>query len=429
MSDRLALYGGTPAIAPGEVKPWPHVTEMERAAIARVLSEPDLTVARQREFEGLAAEFAAYMGLPHAVPVNSGTAALHLAVAGIGIEPGDEVICPAFTYWATAAAVLHHNGIPVFVDVEPGTWTMDPALVEDRITSRTRAIMPVHIHGMPADMDPLLAIATKHDLRVIEDCAQSHGARYKGRLCGAIGDAAGFSLQATKLLTTGSEGGIFVTADDLIAERARLLQYLGEIVIPGRERQDQGYNAFGLGWMYRGDVFGQAFARSQLQRLDGLNAARAANCLLLRDLLSDIPGVRVPELPSDRDMVWYTFTVRFDPMELGLDVSAETLREAASRALSAEGVPVGRWQTVPVPGQRIFQEKVGYGRGCPWSCPHAGQVSYDVSEYPVTQSFIDSQLYVFGIWPPNDEGLMRRFATAFAKVLADPRVLLEGMQG
>jgi perosamine synthetase len=423
VAERLAIHGGTPVVGPGEVQPWPHVTDADRAAVARVLAEPDLTVARQREAEGLAAEFATYMGLPHAVPVNSGTAALHLAVAGIGLEPGDEVICPAFTYWATAAAVLHHNGVPVFVDVEPGTWTMDPALVEERITERTRALMPVHIHGMPADIDPLLTIADRHGLKVIEDCAQSHGARYKGRLCGAIGDAAGFSLQATKLLTTGSEGGLFVTGDDQIAERARLLQYLGEIVVPGRERQDQSYNAFGLGWMYRGDVFGQAFARSQLQRLDALNEARRANCELLRELLSGLPGVCVPELPPDRDMVWYTFTVRFEPSEVGLDVPHAALREAVSQALLAEGVPVGRWQTVPVPGQRIFQDKVGYGRGCPWSCPHAGEVSYDVSDYPITQSFIDSQLYVFGIWPPNDAALMGKFASAFEKVLGQPEAL------
>jgi dTDP-4-amino-4,6-dideoxygalactose transaminase len=417
MSDKLAALGGTPVVATGTVKPYPHITDEDRAAVAAVLAGEDIGVQRGAQAEGLAREWAAYMGVKHAVPANSGTAALHLAVAGVGVEPGDEVICPAFTYWATAAAVLHHNGIPTFVDIEPDTWTMDPALIEERITPRTRAVMPVHIHGMPADMDPIMGIARKHDLRVIEDCAQSHGARYHGRLCGAIGDAAGYSLQATKLLTTGSEGGIFTCDDDLIAERAKLLQYLGEIVVPGRERQDQAYNAFGLGWMYRGDVFGQAFARSQLRRLDESNAGRRRNCELLTGLLADVPGVVTPSVPEGREMVYYTYTVRFAPEQVGLDVAPEVFRECATRALQAEGVPVGRWQTLPVPGQRIFQEKAGYGRGCPWSCHHAGEVSYDLADYPVTQAFIDSQLYIFGIWPPNGPDTMRQFATAVAKVM------------
>jgi len=425
MPARLAALGGASLVLPGSVRPYPHITDDDRAAVAQVLAGEDINVERQRQAQCLAAEFSAYLGTKHAVPVNSGTAALHLAVAGCGIEPGDEVICPAFTYWATAAAVLHHNGVPVFVDVEPDTWTMEWRGIESRITERTRAIVPVHIHGMPADMDPIMEVARKHRLSVIEDCAQSHGATYGGRLCGTIGDAAGFSLQATKLLTTGSEGGIFTTDDDLICERAKLLQYLGEIVVPGRERQDQAYNAFGLGWMYRGDVFGQAFARSQLRRLDASNDARRANCELLTELLANVPGLATPVVPSGRKMVYYSYTIRFLPDELGLDVPPATFRECASKALQAEGVPVGRWQTMPVPAQRIFQDKVGYGKGCPWSCAHSGEVTYDVSDYPVTRAFIDSQLYVFGIWAPNGPEMMRLFADAIRKVMEQPHEVLK----
>jgi len=426
VAERLAIHGGTPVVGPGEVQPWPHVTDADRAAVARVLAEPDLTVARQREAEGLAAEFATYMGLPHAVPVNSGTAALHLAVAGIGLEPGDEVICPAFTYWATAAAVLHHNGVPVFVDVEPGTWTMDPALVEERITERTRALMPVHIHGMPADMDPIMAVARRHGVKVIEDCAQSHGARYRGRLTGAIGDAAGFSLQASKLLTTGSYGGLFATDDDAIAHHARLMQYLGEVVTPGRERAEQKYIHYGMGWMYRGDVFGQAFARSQLKRLDANNDVRRRNAGLLSSLLDAIPGVTTPVVPEGRGMAYYTYTVSFRPEELGLDVSPEEFRGRAERALGAEGVPVGRWQAIPVPSQDIFQTKGGYGRGCPWDCKHySGNVSYDEAQFPVTVEFLRSHTYVHAVWPPNGPELMQQIANAFEKVLSQPEAVMQ----
>jgi dTDP-4-amino-4,6-dideoxygalactose transaminase len=426
MADKLAALGGTPVVEAGGVRPWPHITDEDRKAVADVLAGEDLGVQRQAQEEGLAKDFGEYLGVKHVVPVNSGTAALHCCVAGIGIEPGDEVICPAFTYWATAAAVLHHNGIPVFVDVEPDTWTLDPARIEERITDRTKALLPVHIHGMPADMDPIIAIAKKHDLYVLEDCAQSHGATYKGGRCGALGDAAGFSSQASKLLTTGSYGGLFATNDDTIAERARLLQYLGEIVVPGRERQTQQYNAYGLGWMYRGDVMGQAFIRSQLKRLDANNALRAANCELLTELLSGLPGIITPTVPEERGMVWYTYTIRFDPKAVGLDITPPEFRERAQKALQAEGVPVGRWQTIPVPGQRIFQTKVGYGKGCPWTCSHAThEVSYDLADYPVAQEFVDTQLYVFGVNPPNGPDLMRKFAAAFEKLMSQPEELLK----
>jgi perosamine synthetase len=274
-------------------------------------------------------------------------------------------------------------------------------------------------------MDPILEIAEKHNLAVIEDCAQSHGARYKGRLTGTMGAAAGFSLQMTKLLTTGSEGGIFVTDDEMIAKRAGLLNYLGELVVPGRERTDQEYNAYGLGWMYRGDVFGQAFARSQLKRLDKNNAARIENCQLLTSLLEPMAGVSGPVEPPDRVVTYFNYTVAFHPQELGLDVPLAEFRDKAMRALQAEGVPVGLWQRMSVPAQGIFQSEAGYGKGCPWNCPHARpDVEYRVEDYPVTNEFIDSRLYVNGIWPPNGADLMHSLADAIEKVLSAPDQVL-----
>ena len=424
LPSKLAVHGGEPVVAKGAVRPWPHVTDADREAVLEVMRDGDIERQREIQFRALAEEWARYMGVAHAIPCNSGTAALHMGVVGVGIEPGDEVICPAFTYWATAAAVLHHNAIPVFVDVEPRTWTMDPAQIEARINSHTRAIMPVHIHGMPADMDPILAVARKHDLAVIEDVAQAHGARYKGRLCGAMGDAAGFSLQATKLLTTGSHGGIFTTDDDVIHKRAAMLEYLGEIVVPGREGREQNYNAYGLGWMYRGDTFGQAFARSQLRRLDDNNARRIENCALLTQLLSGVPGVETPWVPDDRTCVFYTYVLNISPEPLGIEIEAPVFRQKVEMALRAEGVPVGRWQRMAVPAQDVFQARVGYGKGCPWCCPHAGEVEYNVGDYPVTNRFVATNLYVNGIWPPNGPDLMSAFAEAVIKVMSQPDAVL-----
>jgi dTDP-4-amino-4,6-dideoxygalactose transaminase len=420
----LAIHGGESVVAKGAVRPWPHVTDDDRAAVMEVLRDGNMEGQREAQFKGLAEDWARYMGVAHAIPCNSGTAALHMGVAGVGVEPGDEVICPAFTYWATAAAVLHHNGVPVFVDIEPRTWTMDPAQLEARISPRTRAIMPVHIHGMPADMEPILAIARKHGLTIIEDVAQAHGARYRGRICGAIGDAAGFSLQASKLLTTGSHGGIFTTDDEIIYKRAALLEYLGELVIPGREGREQDYNAYGLGWMYRGDTLGQAFARSQLRRLDHNNARRIENCRLLTELLRGVPGVETPYVPDDRICVFYTYVLNIAPQPLGLDVAPPLFRQKVELALRAEGVPVGRWQRMAVPAQEVFQKRAGYGRGCPWHCPHAGPVEYHIADYPVTNAFVATNLYVHGIWPPNGPELMRAFADAIVKVMSQPQAVL-----
>ena len=424
MSGDLALRGGKRTVPDGFIKPWPHVTEADRRAVLAVLDTPRIADQQRIQSEGLAREWAEYMGVKHCIPVNSGTAALHMCVAGLGIGPGDEVIVPAFTFWASAAAVLHHNAIPVFVDIDPRTYCIDPRLIEAAITERTRAIMPVHIHGMPADMDPVLEIARKHGLAVIEDVAQAHGAKYKGRLCGSMGDAAGYSTQASKTLSSGCQGGLFTTNDDEVHERAALLQYFGERVVPGRERQEQEYNAHGLGWMYRGDMLSQAFVRSQLKRLDENNGLRVKNCQFLTEHLSDVPGIQTPFVPDGCDHVYYNYVVGFDPVELSLDVSPRTLREKAQAALEAEGVPVGQWQRLSVPAQDVFQKRVGYGRGCPWRCWDSA-VAYNIGDYPHANAFLDSHCYVFDVNPPNGPELMGLYVEAFRKVMAGIDQVLE----
>jgi len=423
MAEQLALCGGERTVPEGLIQPWPHVTDADRKAVMAVLETPTSsgppgpTNQQRIQSEGLAREFAEYMGVQHCIPVNSGTAALHLCVAGLGIEPGDEVILPAFTFWASAAAVLHQNAIPVFVDIDPVTYCIDPDRIEAAITEYTKAVMPVHIHGMPADMDRVLAIARKHGLRVIEDVAQAHGARYKGRLCGSMGDAAGYSTQASKTLSSGCQGGLFTTDDDAVYRRAAQTWYFGEHVIPGRERQDQEYNAHGLGWMYRGDMFSQAFVRSQLRRLDENNALRVRNCDFLTERLREVPGIDPPAVPDDREPVYYNYVIGFDPGALGLGVPARVLRDKAMEALIAEGVPVGLWQRRTVPAQDVFQNPIGYGKGCPWKC-HGRTVDYSPANYPEANAFLDSHCYVFDVNPPNGPELMDLYVKAFQKVAA-----------
>ena len=424
MSEQLAIHGGQPTIPEGTIKPWPYITDADRQAVMEVLASDSINEQRKIQSEALSQEWAAYVGRKYCIPTNSGTAALHMCIAALGIEPGDEVIAPAFTFWATAAAVLHHNAIPIFVDIDPKTFCIDPAQIEAKISERTKAVIAVHIHGMPADMDGVLAVANQHGLKVIEDAAQAHGSRYKGVPCGAIGDVAGFSTQMSKTLTTGSEGGLFVTDDENYHKQAALLQYFGELVVPGRERQEQEYNAFGLGWMYRGDVFGQAFIRSQLKRLDTNNALRIRNCNFLTEHLSKIRGIETPYVPPHCESVFYNYVVGVKPDELGLSVSPRVFREKVQEALAAEGLHVGQWQRRPVPAQEIFQAQIGYGRGCPWTCGHAQPVEYRTEDYPNATAFIDSHFYLFDVNPPNDLDLMKLYVEACEKVMDNPDQLV-----
>ena len=416
MAEKLAIVGGERIVPEGFIKPWPYLTEDDKEAVQAVLATEKITEQQRIQAEGLAQEWAKYMGVEYCIPVNSGTAALHMCVAGIGIEPGDEVIIPAFTFWATAAAVLHHNAIPVFVDIDPNTYCIDPNLIEAKITERTRAILPVHIHGMPAEMNLILEIAERHGLSVIEDVAQAHGAQYHDQLCGSFGDAAAYSTQASKTLSSGCQGGLFTTDDELIHQRASLLQYFGEIVVPGQERESQEYNAYGLGWMYRGDMFSQALIRNQLKRLDQNNMHRVENCRFLTQHLSQIPGIETPLVPEECDPVYYNYVIGFDPKALGLDISAGKFRQKVQAALQAEGVPTGQWQRLPVPSQEIFQNRIGYGKGCPWQCTNS-TVEYNLNDYPCATDFIASHCYVFDVNPPNDQGLMSLYVEAFHKVM------------
>lgn len=413
----LAMFGGEPHVPSGLLKPWPHITDADRAAVAEAVAVEDIRTQRTLQGEALAKEWAAFLGVKYSLPTNSGTSALHIALAAAGVEPGDEVICPAFTFWATAAAVLHQCAIPVFVDIEPDTFCLDPALVEAAITPRTKAIMPVHVHGMPADLAPIQALCAKHGLRLIEDACQAHGAEYGGQKVGSIGDGAGFSTQQSKCLTTGSEGGLYVTNDEGMFVRGSHLIYFGERVVPGKESETQEYNARGLGWMYRGDVFGQAFCRSQLARLAQSNAVRAENAARLTARLSQLPGVRCMVEPEGRKSAWYNYVVGVDPKPLGLDLDGDAFRQKVMRALGAEGVPVHQWQRMPVPAQDVFQHQTGFGKGWPWSQVEE-RYTYAGDDYPVAQDFIARHFYVPGIWPPNGEAWIDAACGAFEKVWA-----------
>ena len=210
MSDKLAIDGGARVLSRGDYRNWPVTGADERELINQVLESGIFAGGTAPQVKALETEWATYVGARHCLTTCSGTAALHMALASVGIGPGDEVITSAFTFLASASCALHQNAIPVFVDIDPLTYCMDPGLLEAAITERTRALIPVHIQGLSADMDPILEVARRHGLFVIEDACQAHGAMYKGKKVGTMGDVGTFSLNNFKNLSAEREDS-FVT--------------------------------------------------------------------------------------------------------------------------------------------------------------------------------------------------------------------------
>lgn len=413
MAEKLALLGGKRILPEGFFKKWPPVTQQDRDYVMSVLDQGPSS-ADTPHIAALEKEWARYVGTKYALTTNSGTSALHMAVAATGLGPGDEVIVPAFTFLATATAVLHHNAIPVFVDSDPETLQIDVARIEEKISKRTKAIMPVHLNGVAADMDAVLAITKKHNLIVIEDCAQAHGCRYKGKKVGSFGDMAAFSINQWKHLSA-ADGGLLNTNDEELKDKAEMVRTFGETIHKGKARE---YNSYTMGWMYRTTDFVAAFARSQLTRLDEMNAKRIKNCRRLDAALAKIKGIRLQKVTAGSDQMYWFYVTWISPEDLGINLPPAKFRVAVQEALLAEGVNAGLWQTRPVPRQQVFLDQVGYGKGCPWTCRHyKGKVKYRAEKYPGAQAICDHTVWIsWGFAPDNGAEQIDGIAAAYKKV-------------
>ena len=407
---------------------WPDIRPEDKAAVLAVLDRGELTGINGVEATGLEREWADRLGVAHAVLFNTGTAAIHAALYAAGVQAGDEVITTAFTFSGTFQAILHQGAIPVFVDIDPVTYNLDPALIEARITARTRAILPVHIHGTPCDMDAIMDIARRYSLMVVEDAAQAHLATYHGRYAGTIGHAGAFSIQATKNLS-GVEGGFVVSDDPDVAAAARRIRTYGEDIADGSDLGGwyfRPYTVFSVGWNYRSNELSAAFARSQLHRLDEYTAIAQRNGRFLNQALGEIAGLIPPVEPPGTTSVFHKYRVRFDVERLGVDVPAVEFRRRLMAALRAEGVDAVLWHTQPVTSFPVLQTHEGFGRGYPWSlAPGAGEVN--PSEYPEATALLDSSIIVCDEVHPimiQPLELMEAYGAAFAKLLREPGALL-----
>jgi perosamine synthetase len=418
---RLALFGGEPTVPEGLEQPWPHITAEDKAAVMAVLDRGLLWGHDAPETTRLQDEWAAFLGLRHCLATNSGTAALHMAIAAVGAGPGDEVITTALSWTSTGTSILSHNAIPVFVDVEGLTANIDATRIEEKITERTKAIVPVHLNGLPADLDPILELARRRGIAVIEDGSQAHGAEYRGRKVGTFGDCAIFSVHASKNLS-GGEGGLFVTDDDAIHEAAARTYQFGE----ARREAGRDFDAKDVGWNYRTSEMAAAYTRSQLARLPETIERVRENLHALRHLLGGLAGISPPHEPADRQHVFWRFPVRLTPEEIGVDLPVGAYAEKIRAALRAEGVNIDRSNLV-IPAMTLFREQSGYARtGCPWTCNrYTGEVQYRAEDYPVALETFERTVSVVGRTPPNGRPLMERYAEAFYKVHENLDELLE----
>ena len=334
------------------------------AAIARVLDSCQFVLGSEvAEFER---EFSTYCGAAECIALNSGTSALHLALLAAGIGPGDEVITVPFTFVASVAAVLYTGARPVLVDIEPRSFTMDPAAIEAAITPRTKAILPVHLYGQPADMDPIMETARRRGLIVIEDAAQAHGAKYKGQPVGSIGDMACFSFYPGKNLGAYGEGGAVTTSNPEYARTIRMLRDWG---------QDRKYHHVLRGFNYRMEGFQGAILRVKLRHLERWTEARRAVVEKYNQLLADSGVERPTEMPWARH-VYHVYTLR----------TAD--REALQASLQAEGIQTGIHYSVPVHLQPAYAD-LGYARG---SFPQSERAAAEVLSLPLYPEMTDAQL-------------------------------------
>ncbi|USH00457.1 DegT/DnrJ/EryC1/StrS family aminotransferase [Thermococcus argininiproducens] len=338
----------------------PLIGEEEINAVVSVLKSGML--AHGKEVEAFEKEFAHYLGAKHGIAVANGTAALDVALKALKIGPGDEVITTSFTFIASANSILFQGAMPVFADIDPKTFNLDPDEVLEKITDKTKAIVVVHLYGQPADMKSFREIADDYNLYLIEDCAQAHGAEFESQKVGTFGDIAAFSFYPTKNMTTG-EGGMVVTNDDELARRVDLIRNHGQI---------KKYLHEELGYNLRMTNIAAAIGRGQLKKLDEWNSRRIENAKLLTEGIEKIKGLIPPYVDSRVKHVFHQYVIRVEEeFPLSRDELAQELRE--------KDIGTGIHYPMPVHHQPLYQ-KLGYPRDI---CPNAIEASKRVLSLPV----------------------------------------------
>jgi perosamine synthetase len=405
----LALLGGAPTVAEPTDFVWPPITRADVKAVTSLLERGEISYyGREGEVEALEDAFGAYIGVAHTLACSSGTAALHSAFFGLGLEAGDEVIAPTFTFLSTVMPLFVVNAVPVLVDCEPDTGNIDPAVIEAAITPRTRAVVVVHINGHACDMAPIVDICRRRGLKLVEDASHAHGAMWNDTKVGRFGDVSVFSLQGAKLTAAG-QGGLMLTDDREIFERAVLLGHFRNRSFDDVTSDE--YREFattGYGLNYRMHPLAAALARRQFEDLDAYIDGREANLGLLSAGLADIAGVDPPaRRPYATRHPWFNYKPLYDADSLdGLD------RALFIKALQAEGVPVGDSTSVPLHCEHLFQ--VGDDRSRTYGREPNRRV-YAAGDLPNAESYAERAMRLPTYTEPRT-ALIEQIIQAFEKV-------------
>lgn len=420
MSSDLAINGGPKSVA-GPLPHWPAFDDSTVAAVSEPLKTGKVnywTGPKGMEFEK---KFAEWQGSKYAISTTNGTSALHTALAGLGIGPGDEVIVPSYTFIASSFSVLQAGAIPRFADVNKEDHCISVDSIEKLIGPRTKAIMPVHLYGNVVDMDPIKALAKKHGLFVIEDNAEAYGGVYKGKKTGTLGDIAACSFCQNKTFTTGGEGGMVTTDNEDVAWRCRSFRDHGYNV---QERlkllemeQKLSYVHTQVGWNYRMTEMQSVIGIHELNRIDTWNMPRRKrNAQILMDALADVPQILfLPVDTPERQNGWYVFPITLDIDQMSCDMG--TFLEA----LGAEGAPCWKVFWPQCHTEEAFTKHNSYGdTGFPFtSKEYADPASVDYSKVEVPNAvWHQSRTFITFIFPTYEEEHMRGIAAGIKKVIA-----------
>jgi len=403
----LAINGGQPL----RVKPWLDnftMAEEEKQAVLRVMDSgylslfegshtPDMPFSFKGgpEVQSLEEEWGDYYGIKHSISVNSATSGLYAAIGALEIGYGDEVIVSPYTMTACAIAPLVYGAIPVFADVELESGSLDPKSILEKVTPRTKAILVVHQFGIPANMDAIMEIAKKYGLKVIEDCAQAHGAKYKNKYVGTLGDIGVFSFNVNKSIQTG-EGGICITKDDDLAYRLQLIRNHGEAVV-GNAGYENIVNI--VGFNYRLTELQAAIAREQLKKMNGFNAIRLEYVDYLIDGLKDISFLTPLVSRQECHSTYYVMPIRFNEEIAGVT------RNEFVMAVNSEGAAFFQGYVRPLYLQPLYQKRIFYKKGYPFSAPENSEcyMNYNQGICPIAEELHFSQMLINEhVRPPQD---------------------------
>jgi len=366
-------------------------------------------------------------GFKHGISVNSWTSGLMVAMGAVGLEPGDEVICTPFTMSASATSAIFYGAIPVFADIEPDTLCLDPADFERKITPRTKAVVVVHLLGRSADMDAIMEIARRHDVKVIEDAAQAPGVRYKGRPVGAIGDIGGFSLNFHKHIHCG-EGGMLVTHDDELARRCQLIRNHGEnAVSPDEVATVPNF----IGGNYRLTELQSAIGIAQLDRLEGYLETRQSLAAHMARRIESMDGLSTHQVPDDQDHAYYIFPIWYDATRVGMSrkLFVKSVLAELPEPRGFESTPLAEGLVKPLYLLEMYQQRRAMGRGSfPWSFQSGPGPDYSKGLCPVAEAMYERELMLSPlVREPLDTTDMDDIADAMEKVLAQVSEIVDAL--